>query len=666
MLTGEVGLLLSIVEAGLLVKLDVLRLVGVRAFAVALLGTILVPLPVAFGVARLFKCGNREALACAICLLPSSSNVAVIYLRRSRLLNTPMGQLLVAATSIDDVIALVGISQLRALHSPSKQAFLEPLVGYGIAIVVGAVSLFAVPRVVTKFMVPYLPARLIPKGMLVFTAALAAALMSTLDALQCSYLLGAFLTGLSLCSLSSMHHIWDAQLKRLQTWLLRLFFASTVGFDVPIAEFGKPRVIAFAAALLLAVTGKALCGLLARPADARNVLTVAFAYSTIGELGFVAAVVGYHETELLTKDTFSAVCLAIIVTNVLGPFLLRRTLAIYTRSVQNELTDALKQQQHGDVHHAASHPQPAGTAPVEDSAPAAVFYKLTLRCHGRWGLMGDVLRVLTHAGGCTILEFRTDAVGGDALYEAILKAGRPLPDAAAVHEHLQTLRASLIELLAHDPDAAAMAGELDSGDSASVDIGTLRGLYLRPWNAARSLQPDDTPDPAREQSGGLLSRRISSAPTVRDVFAQLEAPRSPGSVRPAAVPEQMDGGVEASALPSSSRLARVASFMPADVALARANAADLALATATALSELERAQEAIDNDEHGLLGLARTQRPAALVAPGLAAASSAASAALELVAAAAASANAEVQILEAQLSLDAEQAQADTAPEHVI
>lgn len=96
--------------------------------------------------------------------------------------------------------------------------------------------------------------------------------------------------------------------------------------------------------------------------------------------------------------------------------------------------------------------------------------------------------------------------------------------------------------------------------------------------------------------------------------------------------------------------------MPADVAMARANAADLALATATAISELERAQEAADNDEHGLLGLARTQRPAALVAPGLAAASCAAEAALELVAAAAASASAEVASLEAQLSLDAEQA----------
>jgi Kef-type K+ transport system membrane component KefB len=658
MLIGEVGLLLSIVEAGLLVKLDVLRLVGVRAFAVALLGTILVPLPVAFGVARLFKCGNREALACAICLLPSSSNVAVIYLRRNRLLNTPMGQLLVTATSIDDVIALVGISQLRALHAPSKQAFLEPLVGYGIAIVVGTVSLWVVPRVVTRIMVPYLPARLIPKGMLVFTAALAAALMSALDALECSYLLGAFLTGLSLCTLPTMHHIWGAQLKRLQTWLLRLFFASTVGFDVPIAKFGKPRVIGFAAALLLAVTGKALCGLLARPANARNILTVAFAYSTIGELGFVAAVVGYHETELLSTDTFAAVCLAIIVTNVLGPSLLRRTLAIYTRSVQSELTDALKQQQRSGAL-AASNPQPA----PGDDAPAAVFYKLTLRCHGRWGLMGDVLRVLTHSGGCTILEFRTDAVGGDALYEAILKAGRPLPDAGAVQEHLQTLRSGLVELLAHDPDAAAMGHEHDAVDAASsVDIGTLRGLFLRPWNAARSLQSDDSPDPAPERPRGILSRRLSSAPTVRDVFAQLDPLRSAGSTRSAAVSEEMGDGIEASPPPSSRlNLARGVSVVPADVALARANAADLALATATAVSELERAQEAADEDEHGLLGLARTKRLAALVAPALAAASSAAEAALELVAAAAASAHAEVQSLEAQLS-----EQHAAAPEHVV
>jgi Kef-type K+ transport system membrane component KefB len=47
-----------------------------------------------------------------------------------------------------------------------------------------------------------------------------------------SYLLGCFLAGLCFCTDHHTHPVWQAQVKRLLQWLMRLFFACTIGFEV--------------------------------------------------------------------------------------------------------------------------------------------------------------------------------------------------------------------------------------------------------------------------------------------------------------------------------------------------------------------------------------------------------------------------------------------------
>merc|ERR1739848_233918 len=58
-----------------------------------------------------------------------------------------------------------------------------------------------------------------------------------------SYLLGAFLAGLLFCSDHHVHVIWNKQMKRLMAWLLRLFFACTIGFEVPIKDVWTTEII---------------------------------------------------------------------------------------------------------------------------------------------------------------------------------------------------------------------------------------------------------------------------------------------------------------------------------------------------------------------------------------------------------------------------------------
>ena len=299
----------------------------------AVVGSLLLPFPAAYVVARLFAFSPRESVAIAIALVPSSTNVALLILGKAGLATTPTGQTILAATFFDDAIALVALGELRALQRPSLRSFLEPIVGFGFTCLFGAVSLFLTPRIMRRLF-PLLPPRLAARASLLGLAGVCLALMCALEAMESSYLLGAFLGGLSFSSLPSMLHLWQAQIKRVQSFLLRIFFSATIGFEIPLRAWAHPRVLALAAALLLpTLLGKAATGALAPPHPSwRDRALIAFSMTTLGELSFVAAVVGHQELGETGERAFAALTLAIAASNVCGPAALRATLAFYERS----------------------------------------------------------------------------------------------------------------------------------------------------------------------------------------------------------------------------------------------------------------------------------------------------------------------------------------------
>lgn len=60
-----------------------------------------------------------------------------------------------------------------------------------------------------------------------------------------------------------MHSIWRSQLKRIQTWLVRIFFAATVGFQLPIATLWTGAAWKHGLLFFCALVGKVATGLLA-------------------------------------------------------------------------------------------------------------------------------------------------------------------------------------------------------------------------------------------------------------------------------------------------------------------------------------------------------------------------------------------------------------------
>merc|ERR1719320_145191 len=78
-----------------------------------------------------------------------------------------------------------------------------------------------------------------------------------------SHLLGAFIAGMSFSEVPRTHYVWRRQMKRVNAWAVRMFFAATVGFVIPVLEmftleaFWKGVLIAGTATIL----GKVVSGI---------------------------------------------------------------------------------------------------------------------------------------------------------------------------------------------------------------------------------------------------------------------------------------------------------------------------------------------------------------------------------------------------------------------
>jgi len=101
---GEIGLILLVLEAGIDIDLTTLKMIGARGVVIAFVGTFL-PVLLAFTIAYLLGYRGVAAISAGCSFAPTSLGIAMNVLRQSNIANTPVGQLIVAAAIIDDMIA---------------------------------------------------------------------------------------------------------------------------------------------------------------------------------------------------------------------------------------------------------------------------------------------------------------------------------------------------------------------------------------------------------------------------------------------------------------------------------------------------------------------------------------------------------------------------------
>ena len=260
---GEIGLILLVLEAGIDIDLTMLKLIGTRGFIIAIIGSIL---PIAIAVAIAFAIGTDTAgsIAAGASFGPTSLGIAMNILQQGKIVNTPVGQLIVSAAVIDDMIALIILSQLGALSGEASVAtIVVPIVSaLGFLIIGGYIAVFQLPKFLDRYFYTKIKKANHGSAGLGLMFLLLFVMMPATYYAKSSFLLGAFLSGLVFCRKHEVHVRFVSQFKRLLQWLMRIFFAASIGFQVPIKDFGDFKVIGYGLLFLLALLGKLAVGFL--------------------------------------------------------------------------------------------------------------------------------------------------------------------------------------------------------------------------------------------------------------------------------------------------------------------------------------------------------------------------------------------------------------------
>jgi len=439
-LFGEFGLILMVLEAGLEVDLQQLTLVGTRGFAVAIVGSML-PLLIGFGLSKLcFDMSYTSALAVGASLAPTSMGISLKVLEEGKVLNTPTGQLIIAAAVIDDVIALILLSELQALENPSALNFTLPIVSSFVYVVFfGFVAVKLMPTFLEKHLVPRVPANMLEPTVLFLVLLSGYGLMCACHYSYSSHLLGVFLGGLSWCTLRSIKHIWHKQVYDILQWLIKIFFACSIGFEVPIRDLWTPSVLTRTFVFLLAAFGKLATGLLAQPLTWREGAKVGFAMAAWGEFAFIVATAS-REAGSLSDDDYAAVVFAVLLSAIYSPIavksaidknvafnsgnlkrMLQKTKSVLdyvnpTTYLARILSGAKSFVSRGHRGHSLT----SAGGGIGDKHMHHVYYACSIRCRNRWGLQNNLMKKISQKE-LDIIDFRIHNSGTFSLCELYLR-----------------------------------------------------------------------------------------------------------------------------------------------------------------------------------------------------------------------------------------------------
>ncbi|KAL7520783.1 hypothetical protein ACHAWX_005495 [Stephanocyclus meneghinianus] len=407
---GEIGLILLVIEAGIDIDLTTLKLIGSRGLIIAIVGSIL-PISIAFAIALALDSSDiPSAIAAGSCFGPTSLGIAMNILRQGKIVNTPVGQLIVSAAVIDDMIALIILSQLSALTGDANVAsIVVPIVSaLGFLIIGGYIAVFQLPRLLDRFFYPKIRKENHGAAGLVLMFLILFAMMPATYYAKSSFLMGAFLSGLVFCRNHDVHVRFVSQFKRLLQWLMRIFFAASIGFQVPIKDFGDGKVIGIGLLFTVALLGKLAVGFLVpnfnnsevfRGLHLRDCLVTSCSMAAEGEFAFVIAVFSV-DAGLIHPDLYASIVLAVLISTIIPPFALRFTISHFNKMAERMVKEAedLERQRADTIDEALSPEEQEKRLRERIEANKIIFLCIQIQCASKWGLIPKIISTLTSLG----------------------------------------------------------------------------------------------------------------------------------------------------------------------------------------------------------------------------------------------------------------------------
>lgn len=330
-LLGYMGLLLLVFEGGLTIDIEMLKTVGAKSFMVAFSGT-LIPVLLGWGLMVLLGFQTIEAFASGTALSATAIGFALRLLQENGISQTPQGQLITAAAMIDDVLSLVVLAVLKAAHTePSIWHFVRPVIAsLGIFAVGCLLRMVTVSSILNDVRYQKSLSEVPLWQVLSCMATLALSLSFAADYLYSTTLLGTFMGGLICGAVPIAKVAWETSSlpDHIVPWAVRLFFAASVGFSIPVyALFNGPSLSYGLALTVAAFIGKFVSGIFGMipPDPYLSAIQVGCAMIGRGELGFMMASDSL-ESGLMGDTAFSATVWALTLATIGGPILFQQAI----------------------------------------------------------------------------------------------------------------------------------------------------------------------------------------------------------------------------------------------------------------------------------------------------------------------------------------------------
>ena len=315
---GNIGIALLLAHSGLHVDISKIKQIGIKAVLIGIIGTII---PVSLGTLFFWLIGFNaypEAIVCAIAITPASVGVSMRVLLSLNRLNTIYGQSIMIGALTDDFLAIILLIIIKTVifKKPTFKSTGLPLIG--------ALLFISGSLILTRILPKYIN-KLIRRSKVILTKDKKHIVLllififgfSVIGDLVGSFLLGSFLAGFMFSEVRRSILLWRKEIKPYMSWLLRLFFASTVAFTIPVEilfsidVFWKGVVIA-----CICVISKLLSAL--HLGDDKWI--VGWAIVSRGEFSFLIGEFAESQN-IITKNEYGIIVWGLVLSTLVGPMI---------------------------------------------------------------------------------------------------------------------------------------------------------------------------------------------------------------------------------------------------------------------------------------------------------------------------------------------------------
>jgi Kef-type K+ transport system membrane component KefB len=316
---GTIGISLLLMHSGLHINQSKILTIGYRALIIGVLGT-LFPIILGLFAFRLFGFNWHSSFASALIITPASVGVAMRALISERKLHTTYGQAILIAANLDDLISIMLFVILK--NTTSDVTFVN--VG---APIIGAIMFVVIMAITGNYLAPILSKTLRnmdKEGMTtrdtihLMTMSVMFTGLGTIGHYIGSNLLGSFLAGYFFTKVKRSSVLWNTHIKPYMSWLLRLFFAASIAFKIPISNM--MTVTAFWKGVIVAVVC-IISKLMATMHMGKLRWVIGWGLVSRGEFSFLISEFVLDE-QIITNEQYAFIIWGIVLSTLCAPIVL--------------------------------------------------------------------------------------------------------------------------------------------------------------------------------------------------------------------------------------------------------------------------------------------------------------------------------------------------------